>query len=263
MVLKVGVVQTPGVITKDTEREDLDTIDDLLKTVSHWCGLNGWTHCVVPQPSTEYNLFRATHQNSALRKYEACASVSENFDYLVYLDADILCWGNPRIPIGDDFWMVRHLVRPLQGVVWDDGKLKPQSYFMCGPAEQFKSLYSWILDQCEERTRDREVECDYQLERRNSIESRHSYPKGVKMTDETLLRHWIDKQSVRWIPSNSLVHDFYLPGDIHPNQLLHLGGREKFKTYTFVKQLIYYYKRDKRLFNHLRDVKNQLLYTPT
>ena len=259
--MKVGVVQTIGVLQGENELNSFEKlVPSLLKTVKLWCDKNDYTHCVVPQPTTEYRLFKDESKNGSLLKYEACASVADQFDFVILLDADILVWGNPRVPVGDQLWMIRHPYKPQKAQLWDDGKIKPVGYFQCGPSEKFLDLYTWITQQCETATRDPEVECDYRLERRTSLGTAASYPIGVRCADESLLRHWCALQEVHWIPQNSLVHDFYSAdaGKFQPNQFIHLGGNDKHKIYTYVTQMIHYYNTNKNMFNHLRDVKNML-----
>ena len=86
--MKVGVVQTAGSLySKDGEIPAV--LQDCIKSVKTWSKYNGYEHCLVPQPTTHYELCRHPDFNRGFRKYEVCAQVADQFDYIIYLDINL------------------------------------------------------------------------------------------------------------------------------------------------------------------------------
>ena len=83
--MKVGVVQTAGSLySKDGEIPDVLKV--CIRSVRAWCKINGYEHCLVPQPTTHYELCRHPDFNRGFRKYEVCSQVADQFDYIIYLN---------------------------------------------------------------------------------------------------------------------------------------------------------------------------------
>jgi len=258
--MKIAVVQTAGSL-HDTDPPPV--IDVCIRSVKAWCKAVGVEHCLVPQPDTHYSIFRHPDYNRGLRKYEVCAQVADQYDYIIYLDADMFCWGNPTVPIDKDyFFSIRKSLQSSYPTY--DGRPTAHGYFFSGASHWFKDLYSWIQDQLDESTRCPGVTSDCYLEWNCPTWSReelNSYPKGMLFHDEVMIRHWLHErqQSVRWVKPHTIISDMFHPGDISPKRFFHYVGPHKDKQHAQMWPIYHAYKHDRALYEGWRDSRDLVI----
>ena len=262
--MKVGVVQTAGSLySKDGEIPDVLKV--CIRSVRAWCKINGYEHCVVPQPTTHYEICRHPDFNRGFRKYEVCSQVADQFDYIIYLDADMMCWGNPRVPIVEDkFVCIMKAEVDSTRYPWYDRKRSAHGYFFAGPSHWFKNLYSWILNQTVPETRYEGVTSDMYLEQNCanwSLDSHRSWPRGMLFHDEVLIRHWIaqNRDYIKFIKRHSLIEDLFCDGDISPAKFFHYVGRDKDKQHALMWPIYQAYKSNRALYEGWRDSRSLII----
>lgn len=262
--MKIGVVQTAGSLHSG-EGEIPDVLKVCIRSVKAWCKYNGYEHCLVPQPNTHYEICRHPDFNRGYRKYEVCAQVADQYDYIIYLDADMMCWGNPRIPIVEDkFMCIAKGHKSWQYYPWYDGKRSAHGYFFAGPSHWFKQLYSWIEKQMVRETRCDGVISDQYLEwncKNWDLTNQSSWPRGMLFHDEVTVRHWIheNRDQIKFIKPWTIIEDIHGEGDISPTRFFHYVGANKDRQHAFMWTIMQAYKSNRELYRGWRETRSLIV----
>jgi hypothetical protein len=266
--VKIGVVQTVGSLHNDTLDEHTTVLADCVRSVKAWSKLKGYEHCLITQPDTVYTICKSEAYNRGFRKFEVCAQAADlyDIDYIIYLDSDMLCWGNPTLPVVEDHFCVfqKDAALPTHTHPWYDQKLIPNGFFFSGPKQIFKQLYQWICDQDTEGKRCDGIVSDRYLEFNNKQwvpGVTRSYPIDFMFHDETALRHWVhdNRSIVKTFKPYDFISDLHNPHEMAPNKFFHYQGANKDVQHFWVWEAICAYKTDKKTYNKWRTLHRQLL----